>query len=77
MGAWGDQAAEAQKRLEESLVDIQASPLGGLTGVSQPIVPAAITLEGDALRFSAVLDPKKLAQGLRDATGAGLPEIFR
>jgi len=76
LGSWDDPPTEALRRLEKTLGDVMASPLAGLTGVREPIVPPSVAGDKEGIRFEMVVDPKRLAEGLRAATEAGLGEIF-
>ena len=76
LGAWDEPPTQALHRLTRTIEDVVTSPLGRLTGLSEPIVPVATGGDRDAIRFEATLDAQKVAGGLRAATTATLGEIF-
>ena len=76
LGAFDDPPTEALVRLSKTAVDVAESPLGHLLSLDRPVVPLATGGDRDALRAELVLDPAKVAAGLRAATSAQLTEIF-
>ena len=75
LGEWDDPPTEALRRLNRTLDDIAASPVGKLTGLNSPSTPWSFEGDKEVLRASAAFDPNKVAAGLRAATTAQIREI--
>ena len=76
LGAWDEPPTEALKRLEATLADVAGSMLGRLMGLDTPIVAPSFGGDREGIRFEAVVDAGKLAEGLWAATSAELSELF-
>jgi hypothetical protein len=68
---------EAARKLAASWEDLAGRPLGHLLGLDVPLAPALSTNTSDAVVLVVELDPRKLAQGLADATSNQIREIMR
>lgn len=76
-GDFTTSASEASRKLEASWEDLAARPLGHLLGLDTPLAPAFPTYAPDHVAFVVELDPRKLAQGLADATSNQIRDIMR
>lgn len=76
-GDFSTSASEASRKLEASWEDLAARPLGHLLGLDTPLAPAFPSYAPDHVSFVVDLDPRKLAQGLADATSNQIRDIMR
>jgi hypothetical protein len=76
LGAWGDDPTEALRRLDLTVRDVTASPLGHLTALDEPLDAYRSSADGDLLLLDGAIDLARLARGLHDITSASLTELF-
>lgn len=76
LGAWDEPPTQALARLEHTLDDLAHSSVGRLTGLDAPRAPWSFGGDGEGIHAEGLLDPQKIADGLRAATSAGLRELF-
>jgi hypothetical protein len=67
----------ASKELVAAWSDLAQGSFGHLLGLDQPVEPPLATHGADAVTVAVELNPRKLAAGLHNATGASIAEIMR
>lgn len=77
VGQYGQRSEPVRERLEATVHDVVLSPLGTLTGVSDPKRPYAYEVSGKRLTVRTQWDAEKLARGLRAATASSIAEIVK
>jgi hypothetical protein len=75
LGAWGEDAQAAARRLAATFNVFADDPLGRLAGLNHPLDGPHVVGDATEVRLEVILDPTMLARGVRDATSAEVPDI--
>ena len=77
VGQFGERPGPVRERLEATVNDVVLSPLGTLTGVSDPRAAYTYEITKERVTVRGHWDAVKIARGLRAATSASIAEIVK